>query len=123
MITVSKSVSQVVKRSRDMSTALVEFGQAFTWLATSEGEGLGQVLTMIGNSADQLSVATAEFAEAESVTLEEPMQEYVRIVGAVKSAINRRQEKKQEYIRYRKQYFNNITTFLTLALQHCASEL
>jgi hypothetical protein len=34
----------------------------------------------VGSAADQLSVASTEFAEAEACKLEEPLQEYVRLI-------------------------------------------
>lgn len=98
MSSVSKGTSLVVKRNRDMANALFEFGQAFTWLGQSEGDFLGTALVQIGNAADQLSVTSTEFAEAESLQLEEPIQEYFRLVGSVKSTIFRRQNKKSIYI-------------------------
>ena len=95
---VSKGTSLVVKRNRDMANALFEFGQAFTWLGQSEGDLLGTALVQVGNAADQLSVTSTEFSEAESLQLEEPIQEYFRLVGSVKSTITRRQNKKSIYI-------------------------
>lgn len=95
---VSKGTSLVVKRNRDMANALFEFGQAFTWLGQSEGDSLGTALVQVGNAADQLSVTSTEFAEQESLKLEEPIQEYVRLVGSVKATIARRQQKKANYV-------------------------
>jgi len=81
-----------------MANALFEFGQAFTWLGQSEGDLLGTALVQVGNAADQLSVTSAEFAEQESLHLEEPIQEYFRLVGSVKTTIYRRQAKRGDYI-------------------------
>ena len=98
MSSVSKGTSLVVKRNRDMANALFEFGQAFTWLGQSEGDFLGTALIQVGNAADQLSVTSTEFSETESLEFEEPIQEYFRLVGSVKSTIFRRQSKKSIYI-------------------------
>lgn len=94
MQNVAKHTSSLVKQNRAMANALFEFGQAFTWLGQSEGDGLGAALTQVGNTADQLSVLATENAEAEAVHLEEPLEEYVRLLAAVKAALKRRQEKK-----------------------------
>jgi sorting nexin-1/2 len=52
----------------------------------------------VGNTADQLSVLATENAEAEAVHLEEPLEEYVRLLGSVKAALKRRQEKKSIHL-------------------------
>lgn len=52
----------------------------------------------VGNTADQLSVLAAENAEAEAVHLEEPLEEYVRLLAAVKAALKRRQDKKSIHL-------------------------
>lgn len=52
----------------------------------------------VGNTADQLSALAAENADAEAVHLEEPLEEYVRLLAAVKAALKRRQDKKNIHI-------------------------
>jgi hypothetical protein len=52
----------------------------------------------VGNTADQLSELATENAEAEAVHLEEPLEEYVRLLAAVKAALKRRQEKKSHHL-------------------------
>ena len=52
----------------------------------------------MGNTADQLSVLATENAEAENIMLAEPLEEYVRILAAVKTAMRRRQEKKAAHV-------------------------
>jgi sorting nexin-1/2 len=52
----------------------------------------------VGNTADQLSTLASENAEAEAVHLEEPLEEYVRLLAAVKAALKRRQEKKSIHL-------------------------
>lgn len=60
---------------------------AFTLLGQTEGDSLGAALQQVGNNADQMSVAAAEQAENEAMQFEEPLQEYIRLVGAVKVII------------------------------------
>eukprot|EP00602_Paraphysomonas_sp_CaronLab_P003556 CAMPEP_0185028212 /NCGR_PEP_ID=MMETSP1103-20130426/13844_1 /TAXON_ID=36769 /ORGANISM="Paraphysomonas bandaiensis, Strain Caron Lab Isolate" /LENGTH=449 /DNA_ID=CAMNT_0027562561 /DNA_START=1 /DNA_END=1350 /DNA_ORIENTATION=+ len=98
MESVSKHTSNLVKQNRALANALFEFGQAFTWLGQSEGDALGAALTQMGNTADQLSVLATENAESECVMLEEPLEEYVRMLASVKMAMKRRQEKKAMYV-------------------------
>lgn len=98
MSSVSKHTSILVKHNRAMANSLFEFGQAFTWLGQSEGDSLGAALTQMGNTADQLSVLATENSEAESILLDEPLEEYVRLLNSVKIAMKRRQEKKNVYV-------------------------
>jgi hypothetical protein len=98
MSSVSKHTTALVKHNRVMANALFEFGQAFTWLGQSEGDALGAALTQMGNTADQLSVLATENAEAESIFLDEPLEEYVRLLSSVKIAMKRRQDKKNAYV-------------------------
>jgi sorting nexin-1/2 len=81
---VVKHTTILIKRNREIANALFEFGLAFTLLGQTEGDSLGAALQQVGNNADQMSVATAEQAENEAMQFEEPLQEYIRLVGAVK---------------------------------------
>ena len=99
MANIAKHADALVKRSKEMSHALDEFGQSFTALGISEGgEALGTALTQIGTAVDLLSVSGSEHAEAEVTRLQEPLEEYVRMIGSVKSAMAMRQERKSAYV-------------------------
>jgi len=99
MANIAKHADALVKRSKEMSHALDEFGQSFTALGISEGgEALGTALTQIGTAVDLLSVSGSEHAEAEVTRLQEPLEEYVRMIGSVKSAMAMRQERKSSYV-------------------------
>lgn len=47
MTLVAKHTSTLVKRNREMASAMVEFGQAFTWLGESESDALGAALKQV----------------------------------------------------------------------------
>lgn len=99
MQNIAKHSESLVKKSREMSHALDEFGQSFTALGVSEGgDSLGTALTQIGTAVDLISVSGTEHAEAEVTRLQEPLEEYVRMVGSVKAAMAVRQERKAGYI-------------------------
>ena len=51
----------------------------------------------MGITADQLSVLASEHADEEALAFEEPIHDYIRIVGAVKAALTSRQEKRLAY--------------------------
>jgi len=99
MQNIAKHAESLVKRSKEMSHSLDEFGQSFTALGASEGgDSLGTALTQIGTAVDLISVSGTEHAEAEVLRLQEPLEEYVRMIGSVKSAMAVRQERKASYI-------------------------
>lgn len=95
---VSKSVTSLVKRDRQCASAMFEYGQALTWLGESESDSLGTGLCQTGNGVDQISQAATKHAEDELIQLEEPLQEYVRLIASLKDAIKRRYEKKDMYV-------------------------
>jgi Vps5 C terminal like len=54
-------------------------------------------LSEMGGTADRISVLSAEHAEREMREFEEPLQDYVKTIHAVKLALQRRQEKRVTY--------------------------
>mmetsp|Transcript_37182 Transcript_37182/g.68862 ORF Transcript_37182/g.68862 Transcript_37182/m.68862 type:complete len:556 (-) Transcript_37182:74-1741(-) len=94
---VSTQASGLVRKSKEIANGLFEFGLAFHQLGQSEGEELGAKLQLVGGTADRLSSMAAQQAEAEFRRLEEPFKDYIKIIFAVKLALNRRQEKRVSY--------------------------
>ena len=87
----------MVKRSREASTALFDFGQSTTWLGQSEGSDFGSVISSVGTAVADISVTATSNAETEVIELEEPLDEYVRLMNSVKNAIKHRHNKKENY--------------------------
>ncbi len=98
MLNVTKHSEALVKRSREVSTAMFEFGQSITWLGQSEGDVIGTALTQMGTSADTLSVSASAHAEQEAIKLLEPLEEYSRMLTSIKTAMQQRQDKKTAYL-------------------------
>jgi prefoldin subunit 5 len=94
---IHKSSENLVKRSREVSTALFDFGQSTTWLGQSEGNDFGTVISRVGTAVSDISVTATQNAETEAIELEEPLDEYVRLMNSVKNAIKHRQNKKENY--------------------------
>jgi sorting nexin-1/2 len=92
-----KHVQTLVRRSSEMTTGLHEFGMSFTTLGQAEAGALGDGLTQTGAAADKLSSLANAKAEKEALVFEEPIHEYMRIVGAVKVAISKRNEMRTSY--------------------------
>lgn len=51
----------------------------------------------MGTAADKLSSSATSTVELESIKVEEPLHEYVRLLSSVKTAMQRRQDKKTLY--------------------------
>lgn len=98
MVSVTKHSEGLVKRSRELSSAMFEFGQSITWLGQSEGDVIGTALTQMGSSVDSLSVAASSHAEQEAIKLLEPLEEYARMLTSIKYAMQQRTDKKSAYV-------------------------
>ncbi len=97
MKNVSAQASNLVKKSKEISNGLYEFGSAFNTLGQSEADELGNALIKMGATADELSNLTMEEAEKEMMEFEEPLKDYLKTIHAVKLALQRRHEKRLTY--------------------------
>lgn len=97
MKTVAQQASLLVRKGKDIANGMFEFGLAFTLLGHSEADGLGTALQKMGEAADRLSVTAAEHAEREAQDLDDPIQDYIRMIGAVKLALQKRNERRRDY--------------------------
>jgi sorting nexin-1/2 len=97
MKNVSQQASGLVRKGKEVSNGLFEFGLAFNLLGQSEADALGDALCKMGETADRLSVLSAEQAEQEMRKFEEPLQDYIKTIHGVKLALQRRHEKRLTY--------------------------
>ena len=97
MQNVAKHTAAIVKRGRELAQGLFEFGLAFTLLGQHETQALVTALTQMGHTADQLSLIAAEQVEKEQLWFEEPITDYIQMLGAVKEALAKRQESRKAY--------------------------
>lgn len=97
MKNVSHQASALVRKGNEVANGLFEFGLAFNLLGQSESDALGDALGKMGDTADRLSVLSAEHAEREMAQFEEPLQDYLKMIHAVKLALQRRHEKRLTY--------------------------
>lgn len=84
---VHKHTEGLVKRNREMSQSLYQVGNAFTLLSKSEPGSLGLALGELGRCAEKLSVVANTEADKEGQFFEEPIKDYVRMIHAVKQAL------------------------------------
>jgi len=94
MKNVAGQASGLVRKGKEIANGMFEFGLAFSLLGQSEADGLGVSLAKMGDAADTLRVLSAEQAEREATSFEEPLQDYIRTINAVKLALSRRNEKR-----------------------------
>lgn len=93
-----KHAHGLTTRAREIADGLFEFGVSFTLLGKSEeNPSLQEGLSHIGDCADKLATLAAEHAEREAVHFEEPIFDYIRLVGAVKAALQKRNEVRNAY--------------------------
>ncbi|TDH74219.1 hypothetical protein CCR75_001458 [Bremia lactucae] len=93
-----KHAHGLTKRAREIADGLFELGVSFTLLGKSEDNvSLQEGLNQIGHCSDTLSILAAEHAEREALHFEEPIFDYIRLVGAVKAALQKRNELRCAY--------------------------
>ena len=97
MKNVTTQASNLVRKGKEISNGLFEFGLAFSMLGQSEADALGQALGKLGQTADQLSVVSAEHAQKEGQSFEDPLVDMIKTIHSVKLALQRRHEKRLSY--------------------------
>mmetsp|Transcript_18478 Transcript_18478/g.38820 ORF Transcript_18478/g.38820 Transcript_18478/m.38820 type:complete len:562 (-) Transcript_18478:256-1941(-) len=97
MKNVSTQATGLVRKGKEMANGLFEFGLAFNLLGQSEADALGGALCSLGDTADQLSVLSAEHSDRESLQFEDPLVDMIKIIHAVKLALHKRHEKRLTY--------------------------
>ena len=97
MKNVTTQASGLVRKGKEIANGMFEFGLAFNLLGQSEADALGDALTKMGETADKLSVLSAEHADQEAEHFEDPLVDTIKIIHAVKLALQRRHEKRLTY--------------------------
>ena len=114
MKNVSQQATGLVRKGKEIANGLFEFGLAFNLLGQSEADALGDALGKMGETADQLSVLSGEHAEKEMQQFEEPLQDYIKMIHAVKLALQRRHEKRLTYSTCMAEVESKNTTLMKL---------
>lgn len=102
IVRVARQAEAIVRVERDSAKILAEFGQGLAGLgqcesATGTGGPLGGALSQLAVTVDALAATAALHAEAQCSDLQEPFDEYVRLLASVKLAIQQRADKKSAY--------------------------
>ena len=97
MKNVSTQATGLVRKGKEMANGLFEFGLAFNLLGQSEADALGDALCKLGETADRLSVLSAEHADQEAINFEDPLVDLIKMIHSVKLALHKRHEKRLTY--------------------------
>eukprot|EP00538_Stauroneis_constricta_P000691 CAMPEP_0119555468 /NCGR_PEP_ID=MMETSP1352-20130426/7666_1 /TAXON_ID=265584 /ORGANISM="Stauroneis constricta, Strain CCMP1120" /LENGTH=524 /DNA_ID=CAMNT_0007602231 /DNA_START=350 /DNA_END=1927 /DNA_ORIENTATION=- len=97
MKNVSQQATTLVRKGKEISNGLFEFGLAFNLLGQSEADALGDALSKMGETADRLSVLSAEHAEQETQQFDEPLVDTIKTIHSVKHALQKRHDKRLTY--------------------------
>mmetsp|Transcript_68960 Transcript_68960/g.135409 ORF Transcript_68960/g.135409 Transcript_68960/m.135409 type:complete len:503 (-) Transcript_68960:74-1582(-) len=97
MKNVSTQATGLVRKGKEMANGLFEFGLAFNLLGQSEADALGDALCKLGETADRLSVLSAEHADQEAMSFEDPLVDMIKMIQSVKMALHKRHEKRLTY--------------------------
>eukprot|EP00535_Pseudo-nitzschia_heimii_P007490 CAMPEP_0197183920 /NCGR_PEP_ID=MMETSP1423-20130617/8762_1 /TAXON_ID=476441 /ORGANISM="Pseudo-nitzschia heimii, Strain UNC1101" /LENGTH=545 /DNA_ID=CAMNT_0042634597 /DNA_START=158 /DNA_END=1795 /DNA_ORIENTATION=+ len=97
MKNVSSQASGLVRKGKEMANGLFEFGLAFNLLGQSEADALGESLCKLGETADRLSVLSAAHSDQEAIRFEDPLIDMIKVIHAVKLALQKRHEKRLTY--------------------------
>lgn len=94
---ISKSATLLVKRDRQVAEATFLFSQALGELGQAEDGSVSNALIQFGSSIDQLSQSTTKLGEQELIQVDEPLQEYVRVMQGLQKALKRRAQMRKDY--------------------------
>jgi sorting nexin-1/2 len=97
MKNVSNQASGLVRKGKEIANGLFEFGLAFNLLGQSEADALGDALGKVGETADRLSVLSAEHSDREIMQFEDPLVDIIKMIHSVKLALQKRHEKRLTY--------------------------
>jgi hypothetical protein len=95
---VSKHSENLAKRLKDTGAAMFEMGGAFSILGQTDVSGASADIVEFANTVEKSSNAYSSLAEAALVRFQEPLEEQLRLLGSVRSAITRRADRKRAYV-------------------------
>ncbi|KAG1055222.1 hypothetical protein G6F43_002805 [Rhizopus delemar] len=93
-----KSVEGVVKQRKEVGSATAEFGESMFPLASAElNHNLSTHLKVLGEIQKKMKQVHEEQAQYDIITLENTIDEYIRIIGSIRIAFNARVKAYQTY--------------------------
>ncbi|CEG66411.1 hypothetical protein RMATCC62417_02999 [Rhizopus microsporus] len=93
-----KSVEGVVKQRKELGSATADFGESMFPLASAElNHSLSTHLKILGEIQKKMKQLHEEQAQYDIITLENTIDEYIRIIGSIRIAFNARVKAYQTY--------------------------
>ncbi|CAG8501251.1 11502_t:CDS:10 [Acaulospora colombiana] len=91
--TLMKSVEAIVRQRKDLGFATAEFGDNLLSLANAENnKSLARNLTLLGNLQQKIKELQEKQVQQDVATLENTIDEYIRLIGSIKVAFNSREK-------------------------------
>lgn len=109
---IDTQTTSMIKRDKDVSTCMLEFGLGCDALChvddeingvfidgdnTSSSTGLGQTFRKMGKTADEISKLSYEYYEKELSCFREPLHDHLKMIDAVKIALQKRTNRRITY--------------------------
>lgn len=113
-----KSVEGVVKQRKELGSATADFGESMFPLASAElNRNLSTHLMVLGEIQKQMKVLHEQQAQYDIITLENTIDEYIRIIGSIRIAFNARVKAYQTYQQADSEYQKKLALFEKLKVQ------
>lgn len=107
-----KSVEGVVKQRKELGNATSEFGESMFPLASAElNRNLSTHLMVLGEIQKKMKELHEQQAQYDIITLENTIDEYIRIIGSIRIAFNARVKSYQTYQQAETEYQKKVALF------------
>ena len=109
---IDTQTSSLIRRDKDVSTCMLEFGLGCDALChiddelngidsdgddTSTSTGIGETFRQMGKTADEVSKLSYEYYEKELSCFREPLRDHLKMIHSVKIALQKRQNRRVTY--------------------------
>eukprot|EP00984_Skeletonema_dohrnii_P017906 scaffold8250_cov118-Skeletonema_dohrnii-CCMP3373.AAC.7 len=109
---IDTQTSSLIRRDKDVSTCMLEFGLGCDALChiddeingvigegddTTSSTGIGQTFRQMGKTADEISKLSYEYYEKELSCFREPLRDHLKMIHAVKIALQKRHNRRVTY--------------------------
>jgi sorting nexin-1/2 len=109
---IDTQTSSLIRRDKDVSTCMLEFGLGCEALCHIDDEingvvceeddttistGIGQTFRQMGKTADEISKLSYEYYEKELSCFREPLRDHLKMIHAVKIALQKRHNRRVTY--------------------------
>ncbi|KAG2199765.1 hypothetical protein INT46_009006 [Mucor plumbeus] len=119
-----KSVDGVVKQRKELGSATSDFGESMFPLASAElNRNLSTHLMVLGEIQKKMKDLHEQQAQFDIITLENTIDEYIRIIGSIRIAFHARMKAYQTYQQADSEYQKKVTLMEKLKQQRKPEKL